>query len=167
VLSTDAVVHELYGSEELRDAVVARLGPGVAPDGTIDRTLIAGRVFANPDLREWLEGLLWPRVGARVAAWREEVLAAQPLPRAAVVEVPLLYEAGMEAGFDAVIAVVADEAVRRDRAARRGHGAITERTARQMTQEEKAQRADYVVVNDGSPEILEHRLSEILDKLTE
>ena len=100
-LSTDAVVHELYGSDEVRDAVVARWGAGVAPNGEVDRAAVAARAFASDEDRAWLEELLWPRVGARVAGWREEVGARRPPPPAAVVEVPLLFEAGMEGGFDA------------------------------------------------------------------
>ena len=69
-LSTDAVVHELYADPEVRDAVVARWGPDVAPGGVVDRAAVARRAFAAPEERAWLEGLLWPRVGARVAAWR-------------------------------------------------------------------------------------------------
>src|SRR5690606_22471699 len=86
VLSTDAVVHELYASPEVRDLVVARWGEEVAPGGTVDRAAIAARAFSSPEERAWLEGVLWPRVGARVAAWRERVAASDPPPRAAVVE---------------------------------------------------------------------------------
>ena len=42
-LSSDAVVHELLGSDEVREQVVARFGPGVAPGGTIDRSALAAR----------------------------------------------------------------------------------------------------------------------------
>jgi dephospho-CoA kinase len=165
-LSTDAVVHELYGSDELRRAVRERWGAEMlAADGTVDRAAIARRAFVSEDDRRWLEGQLWPRVGARVAAWREEVARAHPPPRAAVVEVPLLFEAGMEEGFDATVAVVADEALRAGRADGRGHAAVDERVARQLPQEEKAARATHVVVNDGSVEELERELSAILDKL--
>ena len=66
VLSTDAVVHELYESDEVRDAVVARFGSLVAPGGTVDRGALAKAAFARPEGREWLEGLLWPRVGQRI-----------------------------------------------------------------------------------------------------
>ena len=165
-LSTDAVVHELYaGDAALRDAVVARWGEEVAPGGTIDRAAIARRVFGEPDERQWLEQLIWPRVGQRVVAFREEANAADPPPRAAVVETPLLFEAGMDAAYDATIAVVADEAVRDERARARGHEGVDERAARQLSQEEKAARATYVVRNDGSVADLEAQLSEVLGKL--
>jgi dephospho-CoA kinase len=169
VLSSDAVVHELYEGEQLREAVVARWGPAVAPGGVVDRSAVAERAFASEEERGWLEGLLWPLVGARVAAWlgdvRGGVPSGQPRPRAAVVEVPLLFEAGLEELYDATIAVVSGEELRRERAARRGHALADERGARQLSQEEKARRATFVVRNDGSEKDLERGLSAVLDKL--
>ncbi|WP_241004379.1 dephospho-CoA kinase [Conexibacter sp. SYSU D00693] len=164
-LSTDAVVHELYLGDEVRDAVVERWGPEVAPGGTVDRSAIARHAFASPDERSWLESLIWPLVGARVATFREAALSADPPPAAAVVETPLLFEAGMDGLYDATIAVVADEEVRSARAAARGHEAVDERAARQLTQDEKAARATYAVRNDGSVEDLEAALSDVLDRL--
>ena len=75
----------------------------------VDRAAVAGRVFADAADRAWLEGVLWPLVGERVGEWLTEVRARRPPPRAAVVEVPLLFEAGMEGVYDATIAVIADE----------------------------------------------------------
>jgi dephospho-CoA kinase len=164
-MSTDAVVRELLESDELREIVVERLGREVAPDGRLDRSLIAERVFGNDEERAWLEGELWPRVGQRVADWKQEVEALDPAPPAAVVEVPLLFESGMDAAFDVTIAVVADESVREERAGARGHTAVSERTARQLTQAEKAQRADFEVRNDGTLDELRHTLSQVLAKL--
>jgi dephospho-CoA kinase len=164
-LSTDAVVHELYASDAVRDAVVERWGDEVAPGGVVDRPAIARHVFATPGERAWLEGLLWPLVGERVAAWYAEVGVRTPPPPAAVVETPLLFEAGLGSRYDATIAVVADEAIRAQRAAGRGHAAVDERAARQLSQEEKAARATYVVRNHGSVEDLERELSSVLGRL--
>jgi dephospho-CoA kinase len=164
-LSTDAVVHELLASDELRDIVVARLGEEVAPDGALDRSLMAERVFGDDDARGWLEAELWPRVGQRVAEWKQEVDALDPPPTAAVVEVPLLFESGMEPVFDSTIAVIADEDVRAERAVARGHASVEERAGRQLSQQEKAQRADYTVRNDGSLEELRENLSRVLARL--
>ncbi len=165
VLSTDQVVHDLYESSEVRDAVVERFGSEVAPGGVVDRAALASRAFATAEGRSWLERLLWPRVAQRMAGWREGLERATPPPRAAVVEVPLLFESGMEGAFDATIAVIADEAVREERAGGRGFAQLEQRTARQLSQDEKAQRATFVVVNDGSVEELADKLSAVLDKL--
>lgn len=169
-ISSDAVVHELWASDAgLRQAVVDRWGAEVAPGGVIDRSAVAGRAFADPAERAWLERLLWPLVSARVAAWltaaRAERASGAASHRAAVVEVPLLFEAGQEGIYDATIVVIADEAVRHARAADRGHASLDERAARQLSQEEKAARATFVVRNDGSERDLERQLSSVLDKL--
>jgi dephospho-CoA kinase len=165
-LSSDAVVHELYASDDLRDAVVARWGDEVAPGGVVDRAAVARRAFADPAERQWLEQLIWPRVGARVGDWYASLADRDPRPPAAVVETPLLFEAGLEGGYDATIAVVAGEELRAARAAARGHEAVDERNSRQLTQDEKAQRATFAVRNDGSYDDLEAALSAVLAKLT-
>jgi dephospho-CoA kinase len=127
---------------------------------------VARAAFATEAEREWLEGLIWPKVGERIAEWRAVESVREPPPRALVVETPLLFEAGLEAGYDATIAVVADEAVRAERAAARGHEAVDERTARQLSQAQKAERATYAVENSGTLRELEQELSGVLAKLT-
>jgi dephospho-CoA kinase len=168
VISSDAIVHELYASDQVRDAVVARFGADVAPGGVVDRSALAARAFATGEDRAWLEQLLWPLVRGRVADWRERDERAErnPAPRALVVEVPLLFEAGGDHIYDATIAVIADEAIREARANARGHEAVAEREARQFSQQEKAARSTFVVRNDGSIEELEAQLSSILAMLT-
>jgi dephospho-CoA kinase len=163
VLSTDRVVHELYEDDDVVSAVRERFGDAIERDGVIDRGALARVAFATASDREWLEGLLWPRVGERMAAWRAALSPGEV--RAAVVEVPLLFESGMEGLFDATIAVVAGEELRAERAGARGHEALAERSARQLTQEEKAHRATYTVVNDGTVEELESKLSSLLEML--
>ena len=164
-LSTDAVVHELLAEPEMRELVSARLGDGVVRGGRLDRSAIAERVFSDDEARRWLEGELWPRVGERVGAWRTDVESSDPPPRAAVVEVPLLFESGMDGVFDRTIAVVADEELRSARAGARGHAAVEERSGRQLSQEQKGQKADFTVRNDGSLEELRETLSRVLGKL--
>ena len=161
-LSTDEVVHELLAESELRERIAGRLGSEVVRDGAVDRAAVAAKVFESPEDREWLEGVLWPRVGQRVTSWRGEIEALEVPPPAAVVEVPLLFEAGMEDAFDHTIAIVADESVRVARAGTRGHEQVEGRTGRQLRQEEKAERADFTIRNDGTPGELRSELSRVL-----
>src|SRR5436305_3631909 len=161
-LSADSVVHELLSTGEVRDKLVERFGEKVARNGEIDRGAVADHVFGDDEQRKWLEELLWPRVGERIASWREEEANADPPARAAVVEVPLLFESGMEQAFDKTTAVVADESTRSERAGSRGHRGVESRTSRQLSQDEKAERADIVVHNNGSLEDLQHALSSAL-----
>ena len=162
-LSSDAVVHDLLEGDAFRAELAARWGDEVAPEGApTDRARIGGIVFADPEELKWLESRLHPMVGAETAAW----IAALPADTAvAVIEVPLLFEGGRESVFDTTVSIVAGEDVRRERAAARGHALVDAREARQLTQEEKAERADHVVVNDGSVADLEAALSALLAKL--
>jgi dephospho-CoA kinase len=162
-LSSDAVVHDLLEGESLRAEMAARWGPEVAPEGApTDRGRIGGIVFADPEELTWLESKLHPAVGAETVAF----IAALPEDvEFAVIEVPLLFEGGREHAFDTTVSIVAAEDVRRERAAARGHALVDAREARQLTQDEKAERADHVVVNDGSVEDLEEALSALLAKL--
>lgn len=161
-LSSDAVVHELLGSEPLRGRLLERWGERVAPGGELDRARIGEIVFADPEELSWLEAQIHPLVAERTGEW----LAALPATtEVAVVEVPLLFEVGRGEIFDTTVAVVAGEEVRRRRAEARGHALVEGREARQLTQEEKAERAEHVVANDGSIEDLERSLSALIEKL--
>ena len=161
-LSSDAVVHELLESEPLRGRLVERWGPDVVHDGKVDRARIGEIVFADPEQLTWLEQQIHPLVGERTAAW----LAGLPADTEfAVIEVPLLFETGREAAFDTTVAIVTADEVRRERAAARGHALVDEREARQLTQDEKATRAEHTVANDGSVGDLERALSALIESL--
>jgi len=161
-LSSDAVVHELLEGEPLRGRLAERWGPAVLAGGGVDRAKIGEIVFADPEQLSWLEEHIHPLVRERTAAW----LASLPEgTEVAVVEVPLLFEAGSDKAFDTTVAVVTADEVRRKRAAARGQALVDEREARQLTQPEKAERAEHVVENDGSVEDLEQALSALLAKL--
>ncbi len=161
-ISSDAVVHELLEGEPLLSRLVERWGEEVALGGKVDRERIGSIVFADTDELKWLEGQIHPLVGERIGAW----LASLPEEAdVAVVEVPLLFETGMEGVFGTTVAVVTSDAVRAERARARGHALVDEREARQLAQAEKASRAAHVVENDGSVEDLERELSALVEKL--
>jgi len=161
-ISTDAIVHELQRSPEVVSRLTARWGDDVAPGGELDRARVAEIVFSDPDELSWIESELHPLVGGRVAEW------AAGLPddtRVAVVEVPLLFESGMEEMFGAVVAVVADDELRREREKTRDLAALEGRTGRQLGQDEKAERATHVIVNDGSLEELDAQVAGLVEQL--
>ena len=150
VLSSDAIVHELYGDREVRAAVADRFGPDVMrSDGLVDRARLGTRVFGDPEAVSFLERLLHPRIRAARERWIAAQRAARPAPSLLVCEVPLLFEAGLEGLFDAVVVVTASEPVRRARVEARGQD-FAARTAHQLPEGEKTERADHVYVNDGS-----------------
>jgi dephospho-CoA kinase len=145
-LSADAVVHELLGTERV-----------------VDRARVGVIVFERPEELGWLERTLHPLVGERIVAWREALASGTPL---AVVEVPLLFETQMEAAFDATICVVAPERVRAERAGARATVGLEGRSGRQLSQEEKAERATYVIRNDAGLERLDQQIAGLVADVT-
>jgi dephospho-CoA kinase len=145
------VVHELYaGDVEIKAALDERFG-------TTDRGRIAEVVFGDPAELEWLEQLLHPCVRERYASWLDAVDAD-----VAVVEIPLLYETGADALFDAVVVITAPQEIR---AARRGDS-VAERSSRLIPDDVKAGKADFAYVNDGSLEGLDAFVQAVLARLS-
>lgn len=159
-VSSDQLVHDLLEREPVISEIEARWGPEVLVDGRVDREAIGRRVFSDRAELEWLESLVHPLVRQEIESWVEAVGSG-----VAVVEVPLLFEGTFHDRFDATVAVVADEAVRRERAGARTQAGLEGREARQLSQAEKAEMADHVIVNDGSVEDLESALRALLEGL--
>ena len=150
VLSSARGVHVLDADPEVRDSVVERFGGGVLDAaGHVDRGRVGERVFADRDAVAFLEGLLHPRIRAARERWIAAQRATRPPPPLLVCEVPLLFEAGLEGLFDAVVVVTASEDVRRRRVEARGQD-FAARSAHQVPEAQKAARADHAYVNDGT-----------------
>jgi dephospho-CoA kinase len=163
-LSADAVVHELLGGERMRAELTERWGDRVAGSDGIDRTRVGAIVFADPTELDWLERTLHPLVGERITQWFEQLDPETPL---AVVEVPLLFETGMDEAFDATICVVAPDELRVERAGARGTEELDGRVARQLPQAEKMARATFVVHNGDGLAELEAAVATLFADLTE
>jgi dephospho-CoA kinase len=128
-LSTDEVAHEALADAEILPQLVERWGPDVQVDGAVNRERVGAIVFNDPDELRWLESLTHPKVGQKVIEWREGL---GPGVELAVVEVPLLFEAGMEGFFDGVLVVVARER-RTEWLEARGDAGVEVRSGRQLT----------------------------------
>jgi dephospho-CoA kinase len=163
VVSSDEIVHHLLrADDDVRRALVERLGDGIlGEDGRPDRALIGRRVFGDPEALAWLEALLHPRVSQEYLTWRERLAELPEPPAVCVTEVPLLYEVGADERFDAVVAITAPEELR---AARRRPPA-DDRDARLLPDEEKVRRADYAYVNEGTLEELDAWVASLLERL--
>ena len=146
-------------------AVVAEFGEGVlTPGGELDRKRVAALVFADPAARARLEAAVHPCVRA---LFREEVarVAAEGQP-VAVYDVPLLFEAKVEGEVDLAVVVWAPRESQIARLAARdglGRAEAEARLAAQLPIDEKAARADMVVMNDGDPAALASKARRLLE----
>jgi len=168
VIDADALAREVVapGSPAL-DAIVARWGPRVLrADGTLDRAALRSTVFADPTERVALEAITHPAIervrSARVAeaAARGETLA--------ILDIPLLFEAGLTKSVDRILLVDAPVAVRRERLVRDRALSAAEADAMiaaQWPAEEKRARADWIIENTGSLEALEHQVDAMIPSL--
>ena len=157
VVDCDRIVRdEVLPSPEIVAAVAARLGPAVVGgDGRLDRAAVAGRVFSSDGDRLWLEALLHPRVRE---SWRRALAA--DLAAKWVVEVPLLFEKGLENWFDSTICVATSSALQVSRLHARGVPAdlAAARIAKQLPLPRKIAAADFVLLNDGSLDFLKEQV---------
>ena len=162
-VSSDEIVHHLLRRDDVRDAIVARMGNGVlSPEGEIDRGALATIVFNDRDALSWLEELLHPLVSVEYLQWRDQLAALPDSPRVCVTEVPLLYETGGDARFDKVVLVTAPTKLRRARS----EVAADDRESRLIPDAEKAKRADFVYKNVGSVEELDSFVASVMHALT-
>jgi len=162
-VSSDEIVHHLLRRDEVKSAIVARLGNGVlAPDGEIDRGALGTVVFNDRKALDWLEALLHPLVSAEYLQWREDLAALPDAPRVAVTEVPLLYETGGDARFDKVVVITAPSKLRR----MRSEVATDDRESRLIPDREKIERADWSFKNMGSLDELDAFVKSVMAELT-
>jgi dephospho-CoA kinase len=166
VFSADAAVHALYEGEAV--PAVGALFPGVINNGTIDRSALAAELVGHPERLKALESIVHPLVRRRMA---EFLSAARSTGAAlAVADVPLLFETGFDYGFDAVAVTVVDETEQRRRALARP-GMTEEKLAtilaRQMPQDEKIRRADFVIDTWGPLEETAQQIARIVTAMSE
>lgn len=162
-VSSDEIVHDLLSTDEgAIAAVVGRFGEEVRGEQRgIDRRLLAKQVFGDAgalrDLEDILHSLVRRETNQRIENSGYEIFVA---------EIPLLFEGGRSDAFDYTVAVTVPEERRREWAGERGVGeeqlrAIEER---QLSGEEKAGRAAFVVENDGGLERLEEQARDLRDR---
>ncbi|CAN5713948.1 dephospho-CoA kinase [soil metagenome] len=163
-VSADEIVHDLLsGDPETIGRVVERFGEEVRGEEGVDRKSLGRVVFRDSEALQDLEDILHPLVrketDRRAAATEAEVF---------VVEIPLLFEGGRSGTFDLTVAVTAPEERRREWSEKRGGGERQRRgiEARQFSGEEKARRADLVVVNDAGLDKLKEQGKDLWDTAT-
>lgn len=150
-ISSDDLVHQLLSRPEIVERVRDRFGDVVVAGGEMDRRALGRLAFAGDEQVEWLEGLLHPHVVREIDAWADEQASLPSPPALIVAEVPLLFESGFDQHFDYVMLVTAPEATRRKRlTSKLTESEFSRRSNRQMSEEDKAPRSDFVFENGGS-----------------
>lgn len=168
VIDSDAQARAALEQPEVKAELVRWWGEGVlGADGGVDRKAVADIVFRDERERKRLEGLIHPLVRSR----REEIIrgARARGAKVAVIDAPLLFEAGVDAECDAVVFVDAPRDIRlaRVRTSRGWDEAELDRRERnQLALKEKRARSRYVIENTGDRADLERRVGAVFRELT-
>lgn len=171
VIDADAIAHEVVkpGMPALRE-IQDVFGPSyLLPNGNLDRKKMAALVFTAPDQKEKLESIIHPRVLEETERQIEHYRALHQRtgqPRAVVLNIPLLFEKGLQRMTDKTVVVVIEEAQRFRRARERdgiGEQEVVRRLAAQWPQRRKISLADYVIENSGSPEAARQQVVKIFN----
>jgi len=164
LIQADELGHQvLMPGAEAYAPVVREFGPGVlAPDGTIDRALLAAEVFDRPDRLAKLNSMVHPSVIRREEEMLKEIEARDPAG-IAVMEAAILIETGSYRRFDKIVLAVARPEQQVERAMARGlsREKALARIERQMPLEEKRKHADYVIDTSGQKEDTLRQVGEV------
>ncbi len=166
VLDADAIAREVSSSHAVLEAVRETFGPEFVLEGALNRPLLAKLVFEQPEARGKLNAIIHPRVRERMAALQAELEARGE--RMVVQDIPLLFENGLQALFDAVILVDAPLETRVARVAARDgltREQVLSRDAAQMPSAQKRALATFTLENDSDPATLENQLDAVLRRL--
>jgi len=161
-LAREAIARGTPGFE----SVVREFGRDVLDSsGAIDRKRLGAIVFANPSRRRMLEQIIHPFVRRATDSWFAALAASTPF---AIADIPLLYETGRDADFDAVIVAAANPAEQVKRIVKRdglSEHEAKQRIAAQLPIDDKVSRAGYVIRTDGTYEETDRQVRQIYELL--
>jgi dephospho-CoA kinase len=161
-IEADDIVHDLLGAgTPTTNAIVTQFG-GVflKPDGSIDRRLLAARVFTDPESRLQIEAIIHPLVYAHIQEWYKAL--DQPV---GIASIPLLYETRREGDFDFVAVTLCSPEQQLQRLLERDgipEDEARQRIQSQMPADEKARRANFVILTGGTPLSTDRQVDELL-----
>ena len=164
VYDADAVVHQLYQGEAV--PLIAEAFPEAVIDGQVDRKILSACVFGKPDELKKLENIVHPLVRAKEQQFlRDAEAKGEPL---VVLDIPLLFETGAMDRVDKILVVSAPYEIQRERVLSR-EGMTEEKfqaiLARQMPDEQKRAKADFIVDTGQDKDFARHQVFSILEKL--
>lgn len=165
VFDADAEVHRLYAGGKAVERI-ERAFPGTTTSEGVDRAKLSAALVAYPQRLRELEGIVHPMVReAERSFLRAEAKRGTPV---AVLEIPLLFEAGADKLVDAIIVLTAPPEVQRERLLKRpalSEQKLSQLLGRQMPDGEKCERADFVVDTSGPVEATRAQLDKIIADL--
>jgi len=161
-IDADDVVHEALAPDTPTTvAITKQFGPGfLKPDGSVDRALLAAKVFGDTAARRELEALIHPVVYNTIREWYGTLGAPM-----GVASVPLLYETHRETDFDCVAVTVCSPEQQIQRVLARdgiSEEEARQRLAAQMPAGEKARRADFAILTGGTMLATDQQVDELL-----
>jgi len=161
VLFADDIAKELSNTDSvIRKKLVELLGESAyQADGSLNRSLVAEKLFSNKSLQRKVEAVIHPRVEKEIIRRTKEL--AQSGKRMVIVEAALIYEAGLDKKLDAIVVVDADEAERISRVCKRDtilEDAVRSRIKAQIDAKKKSEKADYIIYNNGTLGELEFKV---------
>lgn len=166
VIDSDALAHRaLKPGTPTYAAVVQTFGGGILnADGTVNRRVLGEIVFADEQRRQALNNIVHPAIAQM---WAQELAALADTVEIAVVGIPLLFEVGVEKEFDCTVAVGCSEPTQLARLRANGldEAHARARIRAQMPVQQKMDRADYAIWNDGSRAVLTRQAEKIWDKI--
>ena len=164
VFDADAEVHRLYAGPIA--AEIEQAFPGATTDGKVDRSKLSALLLGKPEKFKELERLVHPRIRAGERRFiQAEHAKGAPI---AVLEVPLLFEAGGYRTVDVIVVVSTDDEIQRSRVLSRPGMSETKFTtirSRQLSEAEKRARADFVVETGGTVENCHSQIDALIAKL--
>lgn len=164
-LDSDKIVHDLLASDEsVIERIARRFGEGVRrAEGGIDRKALGAIVFSDSEALKDLEAILHPETGKR---WQDTV-AANPQWNW-VVEIPLLFEKNLQNRFDLTVCVFSDQKTQLERLSNKGldRQQSMARIAKQLPLAEKAEKADYTLLNDGTIDFLRVQIQRLVHDIS-
>ncbi len=166
IVDADVVAREVVAPGEPALTEIARAfgDEMIQDDGALDRARLRERVFADPEARKRLEGILHPRIREQMAAHLAALPACTPY---AVLVIPLLLETGQRDLVDRILVIEAGEPVRVARVAARDRAStdqVRRVIAAQCSADERAAMADDLLLNEGSESELDAKVAVLHEK---
>jgi dephospho-CoA kinase len=169
VCDADELAHGiLVDSDAVRERIQREFGSDIIDcDGRVDRKRLGDIVFLDRGRLAVLNAIVHPAVKARLKKWLMERESEGALMAVAVV--PLLFEASMDSGWDAIVCVVSAEEIQLQRLLGRGLSPeqCRARINAQLPLREKAGRSDYVIENNGSLPEFEKKIDDVFREIQE